>query len=152
MIAESFWPSASSTSSKTARASGKASPRSLPMPTAWLPCPGNVNAMAISPLQPSRDGGACGAGCVAKSRPGAPSSSAEEVGLAEWHAIVPQNGVGRGDVEIEVRRGEMQEVLQAREFHLAAAELQHDLLFLRAVDVGRREGLQITLHLLDPRQ
>ena len=32
----SFWPSAASTSSKTARACGKASASALPMPTAWL--------------------------------------------------------------------------------------------------------------------
>ncbi len=34
MIALSFWPSASSTSANTARASGKAAASSLPMPTA----------------------------------------------------------------------------------------------------------------------
>ena len=47
MIADSFSPSASSTSAKTARASGKASASALPMPTAWLPWPGKVNATVI---------------------------------------------------------------------------------------------------------
>ena len=47
MTLDSFSPSASSTSSKTARASGKASARSLPMPTDWLPWPGKVNAIDI---------------------------------------------------------------------------------------------------------
>jgi hypothetical protein len=35
-----FWPRASSTSAKTARAEAKASARAAPMPTDWLPCPG----------------------------------------------------------------------------------------------------------------
>ncbi len=48
MSCERFWPSASSTSANTARAAGTASASALPMPTAWLPCPGNVNAIAIS--------------------------------------------------------------------------------------------------------
>ncbi|MGY4295876.1 hypothetical protein ACVWXN_003971 [Bradyrhizobium sp. i1.4.4] len=47
MIAVSFSPSAASTSSNTARATGKASAKALPMPTAWDPCPGNVNAAVI---------------------------------------------------------------------------------------------------------
>ncbi len=45
---ESFCDSAASTSSRTARACGKASASALPMPTAWLPCPGNTNARAMS--------------------------------------------------------------------------------------------------------
>src|SRR5262249_37431829 len=36
-----------STSSNTCRAAGKASASALPMPTAWLPCPGNTNASDI---------------------------------------------------------------------------------------------------------
>ncbi len=52
MIADSFSPSAASTSSNTARAAGNASASALPMPTAWLPCPGNTNAAATkSPLR-----------------------------------------------------------------------------------------------------
>jgi hypothetical protein len=47
-IAESFWDRASSTSSKTARACGKASARALPMPTLWLPWPGKTNARFMS--------------------------------------------------------------------------------------------------------
>ncbi len=48
IVAESFSPSAASTSSKTARASANCSARALPMPTAWLPCPGKVNATAMN--------------------------------------------------------------------------------------------------------
>ena len=48
MIAESFSPSAASTSSNTARACGKASASALPMPTAWLPWPGNTKAVVIA--------------------------------------------------------------------------------------------------------
>ncbi len=40
----SFWPRASSTSWNTSRALAKASPRSAPMPTAWLPWPGKMKA------------------------------------------------------------------------------------------------------------
>src|SRR3954464_14992062 len=47
MMSVSFSPSAASTSSNTARAAGKASARALPIPTAWEPCPGNVNAAVI---------------------------------------------------------------------------------------------------------
>ena len=47
MRAESFWDRASSTSSNTALACGKASARALPMPTAWLPWPGKMNARFI---------------------------------------------------------------------------------------------------------
>src|ERR1700748_3816469 len=45
---ESFWESASSTSWNTSRAGAKASARSLPMPTFWLPCPGKRNARVIT--------------------------------------------------------------------------------------------------------
>src|SRR5271163_1827889 len=44
---ESFCCSASSTSSKTSRALANASASALPMPTAWLPCPGKMKARAI---------------------------------------------------------------------------------------------------------
>ena len=50
MMPVSFSPSAASTSSNTARAAGKASASALPMPTAWEPCPGKVNAAVIAPL------------------------------------------------------------------------------------------------------
>ena len=41
---ESFCFSVSSTSSKTSRAARKAAARSWPIPTAWLPWPGKINA------------------------------------------------------------------------------------------------------------
>ncbi len=45
---DSFWFSASSTSWKTARAGAKASASALPMPTAWEPCPGKMNARVMA--------------------------------------------------------------------------------------------------------
>ena len=55
MMSESFWPSAASTSSNTARAEAWALASSAPMPTAWLPCPGNTNAMVIGSTELHRD-------------------------------------------------------------------------------------------------
>ena len=46
-----FWPSASSTSAKTSRAAALASASAAPMPTAWLPCPGKMNARIAVPVQ-----------------------------------------------------------------------------------------------------
>ena len=46
-IFESFSPSAASTSAKTARDDANASASALPMPTAWLPWPGKMNATDI---------------------------------------------------------------------------------------------------------
>src|SRR5258707_1257611 len=40
--------SASSTSSNASRAGAKASATALPMPMAWLPCPGKINALTIA--------------------------------------------------------------------------------------------------------
>ena len=55
MVAVSFSPSAASTSSNTARAGAKASASALPMPTAWLPWPGNTKAADIArPFAKSR--------------------------------------------------------------------------------------------------
>ena len=45
ITAESFCPSASSTSSNTSRAAALASASSAPMPTFWLPWPGKMNAL-----------------------------------------------------------------------------------------------------------
>src|SRR5690606_32695936 len=52
MVADSFSPSAASTSSNTRRAGANWSARALPIPTVWLPCPGNTNATAIDNLPP----------------------------------------------------------------------------------------------------
>ena len=51
MSANSFWPSASSTSSNSSRAWGLAAARSAPMPTFWLPCPGKMNARIARPVR-----------------------------------------------------------------------------------------------------
>jgi hypothetical protein len=76
MMAVSFSPSAESTSSNTARAAGKASARALPMPTAWEPCPGNVNAAVIG--APSFEWGR-----KTLTKAGMSSRGAESPGLAE---------------------------------------------------------------------
>ena len=47
MIVVNFSPNAESTSSNTARAAGNCSASALPMPTAWDPCPGKVNAAVM---------------------------------------------------------------------------------------------------------
>ena len=44
MMVDSLMPSASSISSKTARAAVKCSARAWPMPACWLPWPGKVKA------------------------------------------------------------------------------------------------------------
>ena len=54
MMADSFWPSAASTSSNTSLAAEWAAASSLPMPTSWLPCPGNTNAMPMRRKAPAR--------------------------------------------------------------------------------------------------
>src|SRR6516162_3365043 len=59
IVVVSFSPSAASTSSNTARATGKVSANAFPMPTAWEPCPGKVNAAVINtpghlPARPPR--------------------------------------------------------------------------------------------------
>ena len=46
--AVNFAPSAKSTSSNTARAAAKFAARALPIPTVWLPCPGNTKAIAMA--------------------------------------------------------------------------------------------------------
>jgi hypothetical protein len=66
---------------------------------------------------------------------------ADEVGLADLDAVVPQDVVGSRDVEVEVRVRVAEQVLHALETALAAAHREHDLLFLAAVDLGRRHRL-----------
>ena len=51
-----FWPSASSTSANTSFAARLASANAAPMPTAWLPCPGKMNARIVAPVQLSTGG------------------------------------------------------------------------------------------------
>jgi len=48
-MALSLLPSASSTSPKTCRAGAKFAASALPMPTVWLPWPGNTKTTAIPP-------------------------------------------------------------------------------------------------------
>jgi hypothetical protein len=48
-MALSFSPSAASTSSNICRADAKPAAKALPMPTVWLPWPGNTKATGIPP-------------------------------------------------------------------------------------------------------
>src|SRR6185369_2337890 len=66
---------------------------------------------------------------------------AEEIALAELHAVVPQDVVGGGDVEVEVRPGEALQVLLAAEFRVLAAQLEDHFAPLGAVDLLRLQRL-----------
>src|SRR5258706_9512166 len=61
-------------------------------------------------------------------------AGAEKIGLAELDAVVAQDVVGGGDVEIEIRPGEAEQVGHALEGGILAAQLDDDLLVLAAVD------------------
>ena len=66
--------------------------------------------------------------------------------LAEWHALVPQNVVGGGDVEEKIRQREGEEIRAAAECRIEVAQFEFDRLgfetvelrFLEAIDIGDR--------------
>src|SRR5579872_1968746 len=51
---------------------------------------------------------------------------AQEIGLADVHAVVPQDGVGRGHVEIEIRIDRVEQVGQTLPAAEAGARLDLD--------------------------
>ncbi|MNV99339.1 hypothetical protein D3C71_1946860 [compost metagenome] len=53
-----------------------------------------------------------------------------------------QDVVGRGQVEIEVRQHEFQQIVLAAQRHLQLGEGQGDLAGFAAVEIGRSNGLQ----------
>src|SRR6185503_7236142 len=66
---------------------------------------------------------------------------ADEVLLAERHAVVAQDVVRRGDVEVEVRVRVAEQVVEALEAQLPRAHLEHHLARLGAVDPVRLDRL-----------
>ena len=60
-----------------------------------------------------------------------------------------QDGIGRGQVEIEVRRDEAQQVLASFEAYLMAAKIEVHILLLAAVDLLGMELVEIVLRALD---
>src|SRR5262245_20561823 len=66
---------------------------------------------------------------------------ADVVALADLDAVVAQDVVGGGDVEIEVRQRMPEQVLLAVELDLAAAHLHHHLALLGAVYLADPHGL-----------
>src|SRR5579862_4066336 len=73
------------------------------------------------------------------------------VPLADLQAIVAQDAVGSGEVEIEIGPGEAEQVLHALERQVVAADLEHDVLLLAAVDLGGLRGGDERERLGDPR-
>src|SRR5512133_800375 len=71
------------------------------------------------------------------------SHPADEVLLADIHAAMAQDQVRGGAVEEHVRRHELHRVLQAGVRHVARGSLQRDDLVFRAVDLRRREALDV---------
>jgi hypothetical protein len=69
--------------------------------------------------------------------------AAQEVELAQRHALVAQQGVRDGDVEIEVRQQEGAHVVGAGELQLPLAGIEADLARLLACDRVGRNAAQI---------
>src|SRR5215469_1190686 len=69
------------------------------------------------------------------------SARAEVIALADLDAGMPQDVVGGGDVEIEVRQPEMEQEVLALEGQGVGADRQRDLAGFAAVDLGRLEAL-----------
>lgn len=78
------------------------------------------------------------------------SRPAQEIGLAERHTLLPQNVVGGGDVEVEVRDAPVGDVDSSSELELLARDLDRDLSVLLALEsilvaLGVAEKLEGTL-------
>src|SRR5262245_60552712 len=70
------------------------------------------------------------------------SGGSEVVALAHVEAVVAQDVVGGGDVEVEVRDRASQQELHAAELRVVAGHLDRQLLVLGAVDLLGLEGLE----------
>src|SRR6516165_7397832 len=70
------------------------------------------------------------------------ASAADEVALADLDAVVAQDRVRRHVVEVEVRHGEVQQIVLAVEGHRAVRKLELDRARLRTVELRRLERLQ----------
>ena len=62
-------------------------------------------------------------------------SGAHEIALADFYAVVAQNVVGSGDMEIEVRQREIDEIVLARQRQRLAADREIDGTRFAAVDL-----------------
>ena len=76
----------------------------------------------------------------------------EKIALAELHAAMAQDVVGRGGVEIEIRQREADEIVRALERHgLLRADREGDVLGRARVDLRRREAFDVVDRLGDAR-
>jgi len=69
------------------------------------------------------------------------SDCPEEIAFPDLDAAVAQDCVRGRAMEIEVRQGEVQQILLSRELQRVAADAEHDLAVLAAVDLLGLEGL-----------
>src|SRR5216683_5293829 len=76
-------------------------------------------------------------------------NTANEVAFPDFHTALTQDCVGGGAVEIEVRHGEMLEILLARELQRVAGNAERDVAALAAVDLVWLEALDIAQHGID---
>src|SRR5207248_830586 len=68
---------------------------------------------------------------------------ADKIGLAEVDAIVAQDVVRRRGVEVEVRKRELHQIIDAGEFLRLAANRAHDFTSLGSVDLFGLERAQV---------
>ena len=74
--------------------------------------------------------------------------SAQIVLLANWHALVAEDVVGRGHVEIEVREAAVEEIGLSGQLGVLAADLDGDGAVVGADEFFRGEGREIVDALL----
>src|SRR5471030_937629 len=68
---------------------------------------------------------------------------ADEIPFPDFDATLAQDCVGRGAVEIEVRHGEMLEILRTGQFQRITADREHDFSSFAAVDLFGLEALDV---------
>src|ERR1700743_3951224 len=79
------------------------------------------------------------------------SAHAEKIALADFHAIVPQNAVGGGGVEIKVREGEAAEELLAGESEVVVGtDREGDFARIGALELRGLERFQVIAGLGQP--
>src|SRR5271169_4543536 len=69
---------------------------------------------------------------------------AQEIPLADVHTAMPQDGVGGGEMEIEVRQDEVVEIVAAFHLGLIGSEWKRDLAVGGGVDLFRIKRLEIS--------
>src|SRR5438874_4849101 len=72
-----------------------------------------------------------------------------EVAFPDFHAALAQDCVGGGAVEIEVRHGEMQQILLTGQLQRVAGNGEGDLTALAAIDLVGLEALEVAQHGID---